>query len=50
MLHATVSSSLDFGFQNLKVFTLYRHDGHLGYMAITIFINLCPHFPKRLHI
>ena len=34
----------------LKVFTIYRHGGHLGHVTRTIYINFRPPSPRRLHI
>ena len=33
-----------------KVLAINGHDGHLGHVTQTIFMNLCPPFPRRLHI
>ena len=33
-----------------KVFTIYGHDGHLGHVTWTIYINFRSPFPRRLHI
>ena len=32
-----------------KVFTIYRHGGHLGHVTWTIYINFRSPFPRRLH-
>ena len=32
----------------LKVFTIYGHDGHLGHVTWTIYINFHSPFPRRL--
>ena len=34
----------------LKVFTIYGHDGHLGHVTLTIYINFLSPFLRRLHI
>ena len=34
----------------LKVFTIYRHGGHLGHVTWTIYINFLSPLPRRLHI
>ena len=34
----------------LKVFTIYRHGGHLGHVTRTIYTNFGSPFPRRLHI
>ena len=34
----------------VKVLTIYGHGGHLGHVTETIFINLCPSFPRWLHV
>ena len=52
MLHAnfdihTTSGSRE---ENSKVFTIYGHDGHLGHVIWTIYINVCSLFTRRLHI
>ena len=33
-----------------KVFTIYGHGDHLGYVTCTIYINFQSPFPRRLHI
>ena len=33
-----------------KIFTIYRHGGHLGHMTLTIYINFLSPFLRRLHI
>ena len=33
-----------------KVFTIYRHGGHLGHVTWTIYINFGSPFPMKLHI
>ena len=34
----------------LKGFNIYGHGCHLGHVTKTIFIHLCPLFPRGLHI
>ena len=34
----------------LKVFKIYGRGGHLGHVTWTIYTNLGPPFPRRLHI
>ena len=34
----------------LKVFTIYRHWGHLSHVTWTIYTNVCATFPRRLYI
>ena len=34
----------------LRVFTIYGHGGHLGYVTWTIYINFRSPFPRWLHI
>ena len=29
---------------------MYGPGGHLGHVTWTIYINICSHFPRRLHI
>ena len=37
--------------ENFKVFfTIYGHDGHLGHMTRTIYINFRSLFPRRLYM
>ena len=33
-----------------KVFTIYGHGGHSGYVTLTIYINFRSPFPRRFHI
>ena len=33
-----------------RFFTTYGPGGHLGHVTWTIYINICSHFPRRLHI
>ena len=33
-----------------KVFTIYRHGGHLCHVTWTIYINFLSRLPRRLHI
>ena len=53
MIHAQFQDNLSSGSgekEFLKVFTIYGHNGHLGHVTWTIYINLhCP-LPKRLHM
>ena len=44
--HRTCGSGEDF----FKVFTMYGHGGHLGHVTLTIYINFCSPFPRRLLI
>ena len=32
----------------LKLFTIYGHGGHI--LTLTIYVNVCSPFPRRLHI
>ena len=51
MLHAKIQPHRTSGFrEDFEGFTIYRHGGHFGHVTNTIFINLCPLFPRRLHI
>ena len=34
----------------LKVFTLYGHGDHFGYVTWTIYSNFCSPFPRRVNI
>ena len=36
--------------EDLKVFTIYLHGGHLGHVTCTICINFLSHFLRKLHI
>ena len=45
--HRTYSSGEEYF---LKVFTIYRHGGHLGHVTWTIYINFLPPLPRRLRI
>ena len=36
--------------ESLKVFIIYGHAGHLGHVILTIYINFCSPFPRRLHM
>ena len=36
--------------EDLKVFTINEHGGHLGHVTCTIYINFPSYFPWRLHI
>ena len=38
------------GEEFFKVFTIYRHGGHLGHVTWTNYINFRSPFPRRLHI
>ena len=44
--HRTTVSGEDF----FKVFTIYGPGGHLGHATLTIYINFCSPFQRRLHI
>ena len=47
MLHARTSGS---GEEDLRVFTIYGHGGHLGHVTWTIYTYFGSSFPRRLHI
>ena len=34
--------------KTLKVFAIYVHEGHLGHVTCTIYINFLSHFSRRL--
>ena len=34
----------------VKVLAIYGHGGHLGHVTVTVLINSCPSFPRKLHI
>ena len=36
--------------KTVKVLAIYGHGGHPGHVTETIFINMCPSFPGKLHI
>ena len=38
------------GEEDLKVFTIYGHGGHLGYVACIIYKNFLSHFLRKLYI
>ena len=48
MLHAKFQDHMCAG--SGKVFTIYVHGGHLGYVTWTIYITFHSPFPRRLHI
>ena len=48
MRHAKFQSSRTLVLE--KFFTIYGHGGHIGHVTKIIFINICPLFPRRLHI
>ena len=53
MLNVMFQNHQTFGSEKeafLKVFIIYGHGSHLGYVTIAININLCPLIPRRLHI
>ena len=53
MLHAKFQdhrTSGSGGEDFFKVFTIYGHDGHLGHVTWTIYINFRSPFPMRFHI
>ena len=52
MLHANFQDhrTSGSGAEDLKIFTIYGHGGHLGHVTWTIYINFCSPFPRRLHI
>ena len=43
--HRTISSVGE----DLRVFTINEHGGHLGHVTCTIYINFLSHSPRRLH-
>ena len=45
--HRTIRSVVEDCF---KVFTIYGHDGHLGHVTWTIYINFLSPFPRRFHM
>ena len=52
MLHAKFQNrkSSGSGKEDLKVFAIYSHRGHLGHVTLTIYENFNSPFPKILHI
>ena len=52
MLHAKFQNhrTSGSGEEDFKGFTIYGHDGHLGHVTWTIYINFHSPFPMRLHI
>ena len=53
MLHAKFQNhrpSGSGGEDFLKVFAFYSHDGHLGHVALIIYINFRSHFLRMIHM
>ena len=52
MLHSKFQDRRTYGSgkEVLKVFTIYGHDGHVGHVTWTIYINIRSPFPRRLYI
>ena len=52
MLHAKFQNYRPFGSgeENLKVFAIYSHGGHLGHVTMTIYINFHSPFLRMLHM
>ena len=50
MLHTKFLSNWSTGSKILKIFTIYRNNGHLGHVTWTIYTNFCYPFPMRLHM
>ena len=50
ILHAKFQDHRPLGSGEEKVFTIYRHCGHLGHVTWTIYTNFGSPFTRRLHI
>ena len=52
MIHAKFQDHRTYGSgeEDLMIFTIYGHGGHLGHVTLTIYVNFCSPFQRRLHI